>query len=163
MTVVSTTQDPENLTLTVVAELAAPPSRVWQIWADPRQLERWWGPPTWPATFGEHDVRPGGSSAYCMTGPEGEKACGWWRFAAVDEPRVLEFVDGFADADGRPDEAMPTTRARVELEAAGAGTRMTLVSTFGTAEGMQQLAEMGMVEGLTLAMGQIDDVLAAPA
>jgi uncharacterized protein YndB with AHSA1/START domain len=31
MTVVTTTQDPERLTLTVVAELAAPPARVWQV------------------------------------------------------------------------------------------------------------------------------------
>ena len=77
MTVVSTTQDREELTLTVVAELAAPLSRVWQVWVDPRRLERWWGPPTWPATFEEHDVVAGGMSRYFMTGPNGEKARGW--------------------------------------------------------------------------------------
>ena len=63
MTVVGTTQDPENLTLTLVADLAAPPARVWQVWVDPRQIERWWGPPGWPATFVEHDVAVGGARA----------------------------------------------------------------------------------------------------
>ena len=77
------------------------------MWADPRQLERWWGPPTWPATFVEHDLTTGGGAHYFMTGPEGEKAHGWWRIVAVDEPRSIEFEDGFADEEGRPDDEMP--------------------------------------------------------
>ncbi len=159
MTVVSTTQDTDSLTLTIVAELAAPPSRVWQLWADPRQLERWWGPPTWPATFVAHDVVPGGRSHYFMTGPDGEQAHGWWRILTVDEPTSLEFEDGFADADGNPTDSMPTTRARVALEGTPEGTRLTVTSSFGSAEQMEQLAAMGMVEGMTAALGQMDDLL----
>ena len=161
MTVLSTTPDTGARTLTVVAEFAAPPPRVWQLWSDPRQLERWWGPPTWPATFVEHDLVPGGSARYVMTGPEGEQAGGWWRFLSVDEPRSLELEDGFADADGRPSPDMPTTRMRMQLEEAGARTRMTLVSQFASVEQMEQLTSMGMVEGLTQALGQIDEILAA--
>jgi len=160
MPIVSSTKDVDALTLTFVAELAAPPSRVWQIWVDPRQLERWWGPPTWRATFEEHDVVVGGSSSYYMTGPGGEKPRGWWRFIDVDEPRSLEFDDGFADESGTPDPNMPTTRARVELEEMAGGTRMTLSSRCASREQMEQLLAMGVVEGLTQAMGQIDAVLA---
>ena len=134
MTIVSSKQDPEALTFVIVAEYAAPPSRVWQVWADPRQLERWWGPPTWPATFEQHDVVAGGGSRYYMTGP---------------------------DESGVPNPQMPTIRGRVELEEIAAGTRMTVTSQFATVEQMEQLVQMGMVEGMTLAMGQIDDVLAA--
>jgi uncharacterized protein YndB with AHSA1/START domain len=160
MTVVSTKQNPEALTLTLVAEFPAPPSRVWQVWVDPRQLERWWGPPTWPATFEEHQPVPGGSSRYYMTGPEGEKSRGWWRFLSLDEPHSLEFDDGFSDESGVPNESMPTTRARVELEETADGTRMTVTSQFATLEQMEKLVQMGMVEGMTLAMGQIDGILA---
>lgn len=163
MTLVSIEQDPEELTLTLVADFPAPPSRLWQVWADPRQLERWWGPPTWPATFTEHDLAVGGRSSYYMTGPDGERAHGWWEIVSVDEPRALEFEDGFADQDGAPAADMPVTRARVELTESAGGTRMTLVSRFATAEQMQQLAAMGMVEGMTLALGQIDDILAGTA
>jgi uncharacterized protein YndB with AHSA1/START domain len=92
--------------------------------------------------------------------PEGEKARGWWRFLALDEPRSLEFDDGFADESGVPNNQMPTIRARVELEATAAGTRMTVTSQFATAEHMEQLVQMGIVEGMTQAMGQIDQVLA---
>jgi len=162
MPVLSTTPDTADLSLTIVAELAAPPSRVWHVWVDPRQLERWWGPPTWPATFVQHDVTVGGTSRYYMTGPEGEKAHGWWRFLALDEPNSLEFEDGFGDSPEQPSEGMPTIHGRVELaETPGGGTRMTVRSSFDTAEQMEQLLSMGMDEGMTLAMGQLDEVLHA--
>ena len=160
MTVVSTTQDTDALTLTLVADLAAPPAQVWQLWADPRRLERWWGPPTWPATFVEHALTVDGRSHYYMTGPEGQTAHGWWRVLAVDEPKSLEFEDGFADESGAPAPDMPTTRGRVELTETDAGTRMTITSTFATAEDMGRLTEMGMVEGMTAAVGQMDALLA---
>jgi len=55
---------------------------------------------------------------------------------------------------------MPTTTARVELEEISTGTRMTLTSRFTSAEQMAQLTSMGMIEGMTEALGQIDGVLA---
>ena len=76
MTVLDVRRDPEALTITVTAEFAAPRDRVWQLYADPRQLERWWGPPEWPATFERHEIVPGGVATYYMTGPDGEKAPG---------------------------------------------------------------------------------------
>jgi len=77
MTVISVERDADALTLTFVAEFAAPVERVWRVWEDPRQLERWWGPPTWPATFERFDLEPSGGASYFMTGPDGEKARGW--------------------------------------------------------------------------------------
>jgi uncharacterized protein YndB with AHSA1/START domain len=159
VSVISTTPDTGTLTMTIVADLAAPPRRVWQIWVDPRQVERWWGPPTWPATFVRHDVSVNGGSTYYMTGPDGEKAHGWWRFLAIDEPHSLEFEDGFADEGAVPNPDMPTIRARVELRETPDGTRMTVTSRFATLEQMEQLIAMGIVEGMTLAMGQIDEIL----
>lgn len=161
MTVIDTTRDAEALTLTLVAQFAAPPSRVWQVWADPRQLERWWGPPTWPATFVEHDFTVGGRAHYYMTGPDGERSHGWWRFTAIDEPRALTFEDGFADDAGNPDPTHGTTTAHVSLEEASGGTRMVLTSQFASTEQMEQMVAMGMVEGIQGALGQIDAILAA--
>lgn len=161
MTVISATPDTAALTLTVVADLAASPERVWQIWADPRQLEQWWGPPTWPATFATHDFVVDGRSTYVMSGPDGERANGWWRFLAIDEPTSLEFEDGFADDDGAPSPEMPVTRAVVELIETATGTRMTITSYFSTLPQMEQLVAMGMMEGMREALGQIDEMLAA--
>lgn len=159
MPVLDCIQDPEERTLTMIAHFAASPERVWQVWSDPRQLERWWGPPTWPATFEEHDLVVGGNASYYMTGPEGEKSRGYWRIVSVDQPSSIEFEDGFADESGSPNPKMPTTQVRVELAETDSGTRMKVTSLFATAEEMAKLAEMGMAEGMTLAMGQIDRIL----
>jgi uncharacterized protein YndB with AHSA1/START domain len=161
MSVISVEKNPESLTLTLVAEFPAPVSSVWQMWEDPRKLEGWWGPPTYPATFVDHELAPGGRMTYYMTSPEGEKYHGWWRVISVDAPRSLEFEDGFADDSGAPNDSMPATMSRVTVEAVGDGTsRMTLVGTFPSLEAMDQMVAMGMVEGLTAAVGQIDALLA---
>jgi len=80
---------------------------------------------------------------------------------ALDEPHSLEFEDGFGEDPENPAEGMPTIRGRVELAEAPGGTRMTVRSSFATTEQMEQLLAMGMDEGMTQAMGQLDEVLLA--
>ncbi|MDP3714096.1 MAG: SRPBCC domain-containing protein [Mycobacteriales bacterium] len=159
MPVISTTQDSEALSLTLVSEFPHPLARVWQVWADPRQLERWWGPPTWPATFVQLELVTGGRASYVMTGPDGATSRGWWELLIVDEPKRIELEDGFSDDSGNPNRDMPTTRTEVVLHETSEGTRMTVTSHFASAEQMTQLVEMGMVEGITSAAGQIDAIL----
>jgi uncharacterized protein YndB with AHSA1/START domain len=160
MTVTSVDKDLDSLTLTVVADFAAAVERVWQLWADPRQLERWWGPPGYPATVEEHELAPDGKVTYFMTSPEGERFRGWWHVTSVDPPTALEFRDGFADQDGAPAPGMPITTVRVTLgERDNGGTRMELHATFDSREEMERLLGMGMLEGLQQSVGQMDALL----
>ena len=164
MTVTAVEKDLQARILALTAEFEATPERVWQLWADPRQLERWWGPPMYPATFTGHDLRPGGRMTYHMTGPNGEQPHGWWEVVEAQPPSWLVFRDGFAHEDGSVDDSLPVTTARVTIEATGAGrTRMRIESEFASTEAMEQLVAMGMVEGLTEAVSQIDAILAEDA
>jgi uncharacterized protein YndB with AHSA1/START domain len=163
MTVVSSRRDPDNLTLAITSELAAPPTRVWQVWSDAQQLSRWWGPPTWPATFTRHDFTVEGRSHYYMTGPEGEHAYGAWEVTDLEPPRRLVFTDAFSDEDGTFLDDPAPMRVEVTLEDGGPGTRMTITTHFRSLEHLEQVADMGMEEGMTLALGQIDALLAEPA
>jgi len=70
MTVISTTKDSENLTLTLVAEFDSTPERVCR-WEDPASSSSG-GSARWPATFTRHDFVVGGESRYHLTGPAGE-------------------------------------------------------------------------------------------
>jgi uncharacterized protein YndB with AHSA1/START domain len=160
VTVISSHKDVNNLTLTLIAEFAASADQVWQVWENPRLLERWWGPPTYPATFERFEATPGGDARYYMTGPEGQKAHGWWKILSVDAPHRFEFDDGFAGDDGEPLDVSDTGRCVVTMEEDAAVTRMTVVTTFKSADQMQRMVEMGMEEGMTQAMGQIDAILA---
>lgn len=164
MTITSVRRDPGALTLTITAELDATVERAWQLWADPRQLERWWGPPTYPATVVDHDLVTGGRVTYFMTGPDGDKSHGWWQVLAVQPPNRLEVKDGFADDGGTPNDAMPTTTTVVTLtKRDGGGTLMAIETHFPSLQAMEQLLAMGMEEGMTAAMGQITDILAGDA
>jgi uncharacterized protein YndB with AHSA1/START domain len=159
MSVTSVTKDAATLTMTVVADFAAPPERVWRLWEDPRLLERWWGPPAYPATFVELDLSPGGRASYFMTGPGGDQPHGWWRVVTVEAPRRLEFESGFADDQGVAVAGAPTMVLRVTLTDTPDGTHMETVVAFASIEAMEKVMAMGMEEGMTGAMGQMDALL----
>ena len=161
MPVTDVQHDPANLTLTIAADFAAPVERIWQIYADPRQLEKIWGPPTYPATVVDHDLRPGGRMTYFMTGPDGDKHAGYWEITAVDEPRSFEFDDGFADMDFNPNPDMPKARNVFTFAEHDGGTRATYVSTYESAEALQTVLDMGVIEGASSAINQIDGLVAS--
>ena len=160
MPVTSVTQDPAALTMTVTADFPVPVQRLWDAYVDPRQLERFWGPPTHPAQFTRHDAAAGGRSAYAMTGPDGDVSRGYWQWVAVDPQNSFEVRDGFALADGSPDTELPSMRMVFAFQPTTAGARVTTTTYFNTADELASLLEMGMDEGMKQAMGQMDQVLA---
>lgn len=159
MPVTDVITDADTLTMTVTADFAAPIDRVWNAYSDPRQLERFWGPPGWPATFTAWDHTVGGRAVYTMNGPRGEKSTGTWEFLAIDEPRGFEVLDAFADEDGTPLDGFPAQRMTFRFEPTPDGTRMVTTSHFDSVEALEQVVSMGQVEGLKLAMAQLDAVL----
>jgi uncharacterized protein YndB with AHSA1/START domain len=159
MPITSVTSDPQSLSLTVIGDYPVSVERLWEAYRDPRQLERFWGPETWPAKFSRHDFTVGGESHYTMTGPDGTQSSGWWRFLAIERPRLIEFEDGFSAPDGSPDTNMPTMRMTFTFEPTSTGARFKGVTQFKSLESMEQLLKMGMVEGMRSAMGQLDSLL----
>ena len=164
MPVTDVHHDLDNRTLTIIAEFAAPVERIWQVYADPRQLEKIWGPPTYPATVVDHDLRPGGRVTYFMTGPEGDKHAGYWDIATVDEPNGFTFDDGFAEVTAEqtftPNPNLPVSKNVFTFDPFDGGTRSTFVSTYATTDALQQVLDMGVVEGASSAINQIDDLIA---
>jgi uncharacterized protein YndB with AHSA1/START domain len=161
VTITSVRKDPQNLTMTLEAEFDASPEQVWQLWADPRKLERWWGPPAYPATFTRHNLTPGSRVEYHMTTPEGDQPRGYWEIVSASAPHQLVLRDGFSRSDGTPNTDLPVGTMRVRIEELAQGrTRMSIESVFPSAEAMEQILAMGMEDGLTAAVGQIDAILA---
>jgi uncharacterized protein YndB with AHSA1/START domain len=151
----SVTKDAANLTLTVVGDYSVPQQRLWDAFTDPRQLERFWGPPAFPATFTRHDFKAGGRAEYFLTLPEGGKWSGSWKFTAVDPISSFEALDG---DDNSEDESMPAGM-KFAFETTPAGSRVTIVTKFSSVEAMEQTIP-GMEEGLRAAMPQLDALLA---
>ena len=160
MPITSVEKDLDQLSITIVADFTVPVRRLWDAYTDPRQIERFWGPPVYPATFLRHDAAVGGRSVYKMTGPEGDTHYGCWEWTHVDAPTTFDVVDWFADETGAPNTDLPATRMIFVFEETDGGSRLTATSHFDSVDQMQQLVEMGMLEGTKEAMSQIDTVLA---
>ena len=160
MPVTSVTTDREALTMTLVADFPVPVERLWRAFADPRQLERFWGPPGYPTTFDTYDLRPGGFAHYWMTSPEGQRFHGRWDFTEIEEPHRIVILDSFADEKGEIDTSIGTGHMTFTFESTPTGSRYTALSRNETLEDLEKVLEMGQVEGMTLAIGQLDTVLA---
>jgi len=159
LSITSVDTDYDNLTITLIADFDAPIEQVWDLWSDPRKLERWWGPPTHPATFDKHDLTPGGEATYFMSGPDGAM-WGAWRVRAVDPPTSLEFINAFADKDGTPVADMPIFTVKVRLTERDGRTRMEMHERFESRQDMEMMVNMGTIDGLQQAVSQIDGLLA---
>lgn len=152
--------DAQALTLTIIADYPVPVERLWDAYADPREIERFWGPAEWPATFTRHDVAVGGESHYVMTGPDGQTSRGAFTYLAVEPLRRLEMQDYFTDETGAENPAMPSMHMEFRFACTPGGSRFTSVTRFPSLDSMQQLVQMGMIEGTKSAMSQVDAVLA---
>lgn len=159
MPVTSVIKDPETLSLTVHAQFPVKVSRLWDAYLDARQIEKFWGPVEYPATFTRHDGVPGGRSNYHMTSPEGEEFHGYWEWNEVVENKFFEVTDGFAHSDGTPNADLPTTRTVFSFDPAPEGTKLTITASFDSAADLEQVVEMGMIDGTRSAMSQIEQVL----
>ncbi len=98
---------------------------------------------------------------YKMVGEEsGDEHYGRWRILQVDAPTYIEIQDVFANDDGSANEELPSTRFEVKIgERSDGTTEMVTISHFPSLDEMQQMIDMGMVEGITAAAGQIDAIL----
>jgi len=158
MSVTTVETELDDLTLTVTADFDAAVEQVWELWADPGKLGRWWGPPDYTTTFEPYELSAGSKMAHRMTGPDGDKHEGVWRIESVDPPRSLELSDADVDEEGEPNDGLALTGMTIELAERDGGTRMSVRSTFFSREGMEGMAE-GFAEGLRLSFSRMEALL----
>jgi uncharacterized protein YndB with AHSA1/START domain len=103
MPVTDVDKDIDALTMTITAKFDADAERLWELWSDPRQLERWWSPPSHSSTFVEHELTVGARTTYFMTGPDGEKHHGRISAAAPDARVILFGSYARDEADSQSD------------------------------------------------------------
>lgn len=148
-------KDAATLTLTVTGDYGVSQQRLWYAFTDPRQLERFWGPPAYPATFTRHDFWVGGRAEYVLALPHGQQWQGAWKFTAIVP------IDSFDACDGDDNIADANLPASMQFTFASTptGARLAIVTHFASIEAMEQTIP-GMEEGLRAAMPQLDALLA---
>jgi len=139
----------------------APRQLVFDAYTNCEHLKHWWGPEGWPLTFCEMDFRPGGKWRFCMSEEDGEGES--WGVATYEEivaPERIVYRDQFTDKDGTPNEEMPTQHVTVSLTETEGGTKLHVRTDYASEEDLQQILEMGVVEGVTSTWNQLAELLA---
>ncbi len=161
------TKDLENKTLIIEREFDAPKEKLWRAYADKEWFEKWWGPEGWETTTKTFDFKPGGRVHYAMKCTDknqgewfGQESWGLMDIVTVDEPNRFEALDHFSNSEGTVDSDMPTQKFIVEFIEENGKSRLVCSSICETAEQLEQLVKMGMVEGFSSQLNRLERLLA---
>lgn len=162
------TKDLENKTLIIERTFDAPKEKLWRAYADKEWFEKWWGPEGWETTTKAFDFRVDGKIHYCMKCVDenqgeffGQEAWGIMLIETADEPNSFSAKDYFSDAEGALNTEMPGQTFVVEFIEEGGKTRMVNKSIVESAEQLEELIKMGMVEGFSSQLNRLERLVAA--
>ena len=153
--------DKGNKQIKVEREFAAELPLVWRAWTDSEILDQWWAPKPWKSRTKSMDFREGGHWHYAMVGPEGEEHWGLTNYKTIDPKKRFTALDGFADAEGVVNTEMPQSKWEVSFTPKEEVTLVENLITFDDLAQLETTIQMGFKEGLTMAMENLDSLLAA--
>ncbi|MCT4777276.1 MULTISPECIES: SRPBCC family protein [Exiguobacterium] len=156
----------EGNTLVVERSFNAPRALVFEAFSTPAHLEAWWGPAGWKTEVRTFEFEPGGTWHYCMTCVDkeqgdyyGMESWGKSTFLEIDPHRKIVYTDAFSDADGHVNPELPVMTITNEFVDIPDGTLFISRSEFTDAESLQQVVDMGAVEGFASQLDRLDAIV----
>ena len=101
-----------DLVLELERILPAPRERVFELFTDPDELARWWGPAGFTLPGIELDLRPGGRYRFAMQPPDADLFHLTGEFREVDPPERLSYTFVWEDPDPDDRETLVTIQFR---------------------------------------------------
>jgi uncharacterized protein YndB with AHSA1/START domain len=75
----------------------APIDLMFKMWTDPKHFSQWLPPTGFEMQFLKDDIKTGGNSFYCMTGPGGMKMYGKAQYLKIQKPDLIVYTQQFCD------------------------------------------------------------------
>ncbi|GGH20151.1 ATPase [Paenibacillus segetis] len=146
----------EGNVLILEREFNAPRELVFQAFTQAEHLKQWWGPRGWTIPVCHVDFREGGVWHYCMKCEDknlgefyGMESWGKAVYHEIVVPEKIVYVDYFSDAEGNVAEDMPQTLVTLTFVETDTGTKIINRGEYATPEGLKQVMDMGMLQGIT--------------
>lgn len=152
--------DKEKKAITVKREFDAALPLVWDAYTKKELLDQWWAPKPWKAKTKSMDFREGGQWLYAMVGPEGEVHWSFANYQQIVNQQKFVGLDGFSDEHGNVNASLPQSRWEISFQPKGDKTLVTCHITYNKPEDLENIIKMGFKEGFTMALGNLDEVLA---
>ena len=151
--------DKENNTLIVKREFAARRQLVWDCYTKSELLDRWFAPKPLTTKTKHMDFREGGYWHYAMVDPSGQEYWGRLDYQTIRPIENYTALDGFSDATGAVNPALPRSNWDVTFVDASAHTVVHTVVSYGSAEDLDKVIQMGMKDGMTSTLERLDELL----
>ncbi|HCS20258.1 MAG TPA: ATPase [Bacteroidetes bacterium] len=153
--------DKANKTILVKREFAAERALVWDAYTKSELLDQWWAPKPWKSKTKKMDFREGGEWHYAMVGPEGEEHWALAKYQRINPKTTFTVKDSFADADGNVNKELPESTWNIVFSDQGDHTLVENRLSYDSLEQLEAVIQMGFKEGLTMAMENLDRLLAS--
>jgi uncharacterized protein YndB with AHSA1/START domain len=157
----------EGRTLTLERVFDAPRDLVFSMWIDGEKLKEWWIPgPGWTLPFSDMDFTVGGKWHYMMKGPDdgsdyaNMESWGVMTYIEIDPPSKIVYEDAFTDESGTPNTQMPSSRTTLRFIEEEGKTHVVSTTDWEDAKELEQVLQMGMIEGVKATFDHLDVVLA---
>jgi uncharacterized protein YndB with AHSA1/START domain len=94
-----------------------------------------------------------------MVDPDGNEYWGYTEYVKINPIDSYNTLDGFSDESGKVNSDLPQATWVVTFSDKGDHTLVQTVVTYGSADGLEQVLQMGMKEGLTSTLERLDELL----
>jgi uncharacterized protein YndB with AHSA1/START domain len=160
---ITSTVENDNV-LVLEREFNAPRELVFRMFKEAEHLKHWWGPSGWELPVCTVDFQPGGVWHYCMKCVDknqgdffGMESWGKAVYGEIVEPEKIVYTDFFSDAEGNVNEELPSTEVTllfVDLD--GGRTKLINRGVYASAESLQTVLDMGMLQGISQTWDRLD-------
>ncbi|WLQ16543.1 SRPBCC domain-containing protein [Hahella aquimaris] len=151
--------DKENNTITVKREFQAKRQLVWDCYTKSELLDQWFAPKPFTTKTKTMDFREGGCWHYAMIDPEGTEYWGRLDYQTILPIENYTALDGFSDATGEVNPAMPRSKWDVTFEDKAERSLVHTVIAYNSLKDLETVIQMGMKEGLTSTLERLDELL----
>lgn len=152
------TVDKAAKTVFITREFAADLSLVWDAYTKPEILDQWWAPKPWTSKTKVMNFEVGGRRFYAMVSPEGQEHWAIQKYTSISPKTNFKLLNAFADPNENPE--LPGSEWDLSFSEQNGMTKVSISIYNESLERMEKMIEMGFKEGFSMALNNLETVLA---
>jgi uncharacterized protein YndB with AHSA1/START domain len=152
------TVDKTTKTVIITREFDADHSLVWDAFTKQEILDQWTAPKPWVSKTKYMNFEVGGKRFYAMVGPDGQERWSIQEYTSITPKTNFKMHNAFADKEGNLE--LPGSEWDYNFSEQNGITKVRITIFNESLNRMEKMIEMGFKEGYTMAMKNLEELLA---